>query len=147
MTGTPTGTSVCQNEGNMVEVFVRGLDFYGHHGVTDEEQAIGHRYLANVTAVLDDTVLHTDDITDTVDYANLAMVMLQVSSESRFRTVESLAAAYCQKALKVFPPIMEIEVEIAKQMPPAPIIAEATGVRFQLRRRAEPREPDPGDIV
>jgi dihydroneopterin aldolase len=132
----------------MVEVFVRELDFYGHHGVSEEEQKLGHRFIADITAVLEDTVLRTDDIDDTVDYANLAMVMLQVSSENRFRTVEALAAAFCARALGLFPPIIEIQVEIAKQqLPPAPIIAGATGVRFHLRRRAAPRAPDPEDIV
>jgi dihydroneopterin aldolase len=131
----------------MLEVFVQGLDFYGHHGVSDEEQAVGHRFRADVTAVLDDAVLQTDDIQDTVDYANLAMVLLQISSETKYRTVEALAAAFCARALSVFPSIIEIHVEIAKQLPPAPIIADSTGVRLQVRRKAEPREPDSQNIV
>ncbi len=119
----------------MYDVFVEGLEFYAHHGVTDEEQAIGHRYLADISVSVEGKAQDSDQIGDTVDYAALAALMLSVSASTRYRTVEAFANHYCQEVLVTMPLVNTVEVKLMKPLPPAAMIAKATGVRF-VRQRA-----------
>ncbi len=131
----------------MLTVFVRGLEFYGFHGVPDAEQAVGHRYVADVSVTLEAPAAESDDIKQTVDYGALAGILLKLSHERRFRTLEAFAATYAQIVLEALPPVQEVEVELAKRLPPVPVVAEAAGVRLALRREPPRRNDAASDIV
>jgi len=118
----------------MYEVFVRELEFYGYHGIKDEEQNVGHRFKVDIDAEVEGTADQTDDINDTVSYTDLADLMIKIGTGQRFRTVEALAFRYCTDALAAFPMITAIQLEVSKPCPPIPAIAESTGVRYRLER-------------
>ncbi len=118
----------------MYEVYVRGLAFYGYHGCTDAEQAIGRRYQADINAEVQGTADETDSLDDTVNYVELANLMNEMSGADRYRTLEALAHAYCVQALTRFPKVSAVEVDICKPMPPAGVLADATGVRYRYER-------------
>jgi dihydroneopterin aldolase len=117
----------------MLKVVVKGLEFYGHHGVGKAEREVGHRLLAHIEATLPDDACASDDIRDTVDYAELADLMVEVSDSKSFKTLEALAHSFCTHALKEWPVIDQIRIRLSKRMPPADIIAEETGVELILR--------------
>ncbi|MCW5936072.1 MAG: dihydroneopterin aldolase [Fimbriimonadaceae bacterium] len=130
----------------MAEVFVRGLEFYAFHGVSGAEQAIGHRFRAAVSVKLEPNAAVSDDVRETVDYGALAAFALKLSAESRFRTLEAFANAYCDAVLEAFPAVEEVDIEIEKVAPPLPVIAESVGIRMgKKRQQARPQVPD--DIV
>src|ERR1700722_14056543 len=79
------------------EVFVKGLEFYGYHGVSPEEQAVGHRYRANITLHVEGKSDETDDIVDTVDYGAVADLSLRIASAKQYQTVERLAGVMAEQ--------------------------------------------------
>lgn len=75
----------------MIEVELRGLEVFGHHGVTDEEQEAGVTLLWDVSWRLGE--VPEDDLSATVDYVEVAEVVKEVSDSRRFQLLESLAEA------------------------------------------------------
>ena len=51
-----------------MDIFIEGLEVYGHHGVAAEERILGQRLLYDVRLTMDDCAgAATDDVEDTVD--------------------------------------------------------------------------------
>lgn len=128
-------------------VFVEGLEFYGFHGAVEAEQAVGHRYVADISVEFEAKEAESDDIAKTVDYTGLAAIMLKINHDKRFRTVEAFAAAYCEEVFKAAPLVSEVTVKIAKRLPPVPMIAATVGVILTRKRAAKGRERLPEEIV
>jgi len=115
-------------------VRVRGLDFFGRHGVAECERATGHRFRADLEAEISDDALGRDDLAGTVDYAELARLVLSVSGELECRTVEALVGRIGRAALLRFPELLSLRVRVAKIHPPFEAIVEATEVEAVFRR-------------
>lgn len=117
----------------MTKVHVRGLECYAYHGVPDEEQVIGHRYLIDIEAEVAETACVNDQISGTVNYVDLAQAALVVMKEQN-RTVEHVASRVADAVLSLDQRIDAVTVKIEKPLPPAPIIAAAVGVTLCRRR-------------
>src|SRR5215813_9939658 len=75
-----------------VEVELRGLSIYTHHGVSDAEQEIGQRLEFDISFdVPDCDAVLTDRIEDTVDYAEVCDIVALAATERSYRTLERLA--------------------------------------------------------
>jgi len=126
-----------------MKVFLHGLECHAFHGVPDEEQAIGHRYLIDLTATVPDPA-GEDHLGDSVDYAAMGAVALEVMSSPPCRTVEYLAWKIGTEVLHRFSAVQDIEVTVQKIHPPAPMIAESAGVEVTLSRSGAPKVNHPG---
>ena len=118
----------------MYEVLVNGLEITGHHGVTDDERAQGCRLKIDVCAEVDGSADETDEISDTVDYGELAALVLKVSDSGSYRTLERLAKAFFEEAFKQFPSLLSLQVQIVKLDPPVPFAVGSLGVRLKMVR-------------
>jgi len=118
----------------MVNVFVNNLEFYAYHGVPDAEQAIGHRYMVDLEALIESKATHTDRVEDTLDYGQLARVIVETATQHQFRTVERLAQVISENLLSEFPGLLEGTLSISKPMPPMPFIASEAGIRLHFER-------------
>ena len=85
----------------MTSIELHGLDVHGFHGVLDEEQRQGQRFLFDLRL----EVVHpaADRIEDTVDYREVAACVREVSDGRRFHLLESLAAAVADELIARFP--------------------------------------------
>lgn len=118
----------------MYEVLVNGLEITGHHGVTEEERATGCRLKIDVSAEIDGSADESDRIRDTVDYGELAALMVEVSCAASYKTLERLAKVFAEEAFSRFPLLQALEVQINKLDPPVPHTVESLGVRMNLTR-------------
>lgn len=118
----------------MFQVFLKGLQVYGHHGVTDEEQAIGHRLTFDVALDVEGTADETDRVEDTVDYGDLARLISSRTTGERYRTLERLAADVAGLILIAYPMVRRVELSVAKVAPPFPEVADLAGIRVVLDR-------------
>ena len=115
-------------------VHVNQLEFYGFHGVSDEEQKLGHRYLVDFTGTVSGNCLASDDVADTVDYGAVAQHILEVGASTQCRTVEHLGHLIISRLLGAFASLEEIELTIMKPYPPANFIAAEVGVTLHAVR-------------
>lgn len=119
-------------------VIVRGIQFHGSHGVSDEEQAVGHRYSVDVEIATDLRAAgRTDSIEDTVNYAAIVRMVLEIGTTTRFRLLEALAQRIADAVLDEFRPD-EVCVRVKKLLPPAKGVVEYAGV--EIRRTSRPGE-------
>ena len=116
------------------DVLVSGLEITGHHGVTEDERTHGCRLKIDVCAQVDGCADETDDVGDTVDYGELAALMVEVSDSASYRTLERLAMAFCDEAFRRFPSLLCLEVKIDKLDPPVPFTVGSLGVRLKAVR-------------
>lgn len=115
-------------------VFLEGIEFYGFHGVPDEERIVGHRYIVHVEAEVDGQAHETDEVSDTVDYGEIAAKVLGVGKGASVRTVERLAKRIGEELLENFPAVRSVEVTVTKPLPPMPHVVDSAGVRIVLER-------------
>jgi dihydroneopterin aldolase len=115
-------------------VFVEGLDVYAYHGVPEAERTVGHRYGIEFELQVEGNADRSDEVSDTVDYAEAAQFVEKLTRESQFRTVERLATVLAESLLERYPLVLSASVTVRKPFPPAPVTASAVGSRV-IRKR------------
>lgn len=118
----------------MYTVFIRGIEFYGYHGVPAEERFIGHRYRVDLELRVEGTADTSDHISETVDYGKIGTVIVEMGTSERAHTVERLARLMGERILTDYPLVESIWISVAKPLPPAPMIASEAGVEMELAR-------------
>jgi dihydroneopterin aldolase len=118
----------------MIDIFLEGIEFYAYHGVPDAEREIGHRYRVDLKMRVDSQAEISDSIEDTVDYGAIGSWIVTFGSNQKFRTLEHLANKMGLGVLDRSPKIASVTVTVRKLLPPAPFIAEASGVTLELHR-------------
>src|SRR4029078_4551900 len=76
----------------VIVVELEGLEIFGHHGATEEEQDRGQTFLYDVRLQVSDAAL-SDRLEDAVDYEDVAATVRDVSDARRFHLLEALASA------------------------------------------------------
>ena len=100
------------------KIILRGMTFYGFHGVNAEEKALGQTYLVDCEVTLDLSKSGTsDNLTDTVSYTDIyKTVRFIIEGESK-NLLETLAESIANKIIDEFE-ITSIKVTLMKPNPP-----------------------------
>src|SRR5215217_4941491 len=86
-----------------VQVELRGLSIYTHHGVTDAEQEVGQRLVIDVSFdVPDCDAVLTDRLEDTIDYAEVADIVALAATERSYKTLERLGNVIAERLMERF---------------------------------------------
>ena len=130
-----------------VEVELRGLSIFTHHGVTDAEQEVGQRLEFDLTFdVPDCDAVLTDRVEDTVDYAEVCDIVALAATERSHRTLERLCQVVGERLIERFD-CDEVRVRAAKPEPPLSYTVEEAAVELTLERAADREADDEGDSV
>jgi 7,8-dihydroneopterin aldolase/epimerase/oxygenase len=117
-----------------VDVFIEGLEVYGHHGVGQEEKVLGQRLLYDVRLTMDACrAAQTDEVRDTVDYTEVLDVIVEVATVKSYSLLERLAQATAEAILEKFP-IDEVWVQVTKPHPPVECALASVGAAVELQR-------------
>jgi dihydroneopterin aldolase len=96
--------------------------FYAHHGVMQEEHAIGGRFEVDVAVGLDPgrfaQAAQDDALDQTVDYERLYTLAKRTVLENRFYLIERLAFLIATGAHELYPGALWVEVTVRKPNPP-----------------------------
>jgi 7,8-dihydroneopterin aldolase/epimerase/oxygenase len=116
-----------------VRVELGGLEVFGHHGATEEEQRDGRILVYDLAWELP-AEPPEDELDDTVDYEQVAAVVREVSDGRRFRLLESLAAAVADAVLERFP-VASVSVRVRKRgIEPAGLALEYSAASVERSR-------------
>jgi 7,8-dihydroneopterin aldolase/epimerase/oxygenase len=128
-----------------VEIELRGLSIYTHHGVTDAEQEVGQRLEFDINFdVPDCDAVLTDRLEDTIDYAEVCDIVSLAATERSYRTLERLCRVVAERLLERFSS-ESITVRAAKPEPPLPLSIDEVAVEVVLDRGGdEDDEEDEG---
>ena len=120
-----------------VEVELRGLSIYTHHGVSEAEREIGQRLEFDVSfEVPDCDALLTDRLEDTVDYAEVADIVALAATERSYKTLERLGHVICDRIAERYG-CESVTVRAAKPEPPLPLAIEEVAVEVTREEEAE----------
>ena len=114
-------------------ISISGMEFYGRHGVLAEENALGQRFVVDIKLYVDlKKAGKTDDLNDTVNYAQVYDCVKRIVEGEPVKLLESLAARIIQSVLKEFPQIEGVKITLHK--PGAPIQGIFKDVKVQIKR-------------
>jgi 7,8-dihydroneopterin aldolase/epimerase/oxygenase len=128
------------NAQSSVEVELRGLSIYTHHGVTDAEQEVGQRLEFDLTLdVVDPDAVLTDRVEDTVDYSEVCDIVALAASERSYRTLERLCQVVAERLMERYD-CESVRVRAAKPEPPLHYPVDEAAVEVTLEGSVD-REP------
>ena len=87
----------------MDKIILRGIRFHGHHGVPEAERQVGGHY--EVDATLGCPLAkpgRTDDLADTIDYAEVVTRIIEIGTQQSFQLIEALAEKIATVILEQF---------------------------------------------
>jgi dihydroneopterin aldolase len=120
-----------------VEVELRGLSIYTHHGVSDAEQEVGQRLEFDLAFDLPDCdAVLTDRIEDTVDYAEVCDIVALAATERSYRTLERLCQVVAARLMDRFD-CESVRVRAAKPEPPVSYRVQEAAVELTLERAGD----------
>ena len=120
-----------------VEVELRGLSIYTHHGVSDAEREVGQRLEFDVSFdVPDCDALLTDRLEDTVDYAEACDIVALAATERSYRTLERLGQVVAERLMERFGS-ESVRVRTSKPEPPLPLAIEEVAVEVVRERSVD----------
>ncbi len=124
-----------ERENKMAEdrIQVKGMKFFGHHGITNEEQFIGQRIEVDVEIEFDlEPAGKSDDPNLTVDYTSVFQVTKEIVEGKSVKLMETLAQTICDQL------ILKLQVESAwvKVIKPNPPIENSVieSVAIEVQR-------------
>jgi dihydroneopterin aldolase len=119
------------DRGESDKIFLEGVRFYGHHGVTPAQQAVGAWFSVDAELSLDLTpATLSDDLTTTVDYGLVGRRIVEIGTKERSNLLERLAGLLAETLLREFP-IREVKIRLRKLTAPIPGVP---GVELTRRR-------------
>lgn len=127
-----------------VEVDLRGISIYTHHGVSDAEQEVGQRIEFDISFdVPDCDAVLTDRIEDTVDYSEVCDIVALAATERSYRTLERLAQVVGGRLIERYG-CESVRVRASKPEPPLPLSIQEVGVEV-TQERNEAEDEDNGE--
>ena len=112
-------------------IHIKNLEVFGNHGVFQEENKLGQKFLINVTAFT-----HTreaglnDDLTKSIHYGEMAHFITNFMKEHTYQLIESAAEQTARALLLKFPAMEKITLEILKPWAPVGLPMETVSVEI-----------------
>lgn len=114
---------------------LEGIEVFAHHGVLADERKQGQRFVIDVEVFLDlAKAAHTDRLSDTVDYGQLARQIHDAVASERWDLIETVAGRVAEVGL-ADPRVEHVKVTVHK--PHAPIPVSINDVAVTLTRTRE----------
>ncbi|MGH8958420.1 MAG: dihydroneopterin aldolase [Acidimicrobiia bacterium] len=112
-----------------------GIEVFAHHGVLPEEKQIGQKFLVDLDIEVDlGAAGKSDNLTDTIDYGDLAEKVHQLVAGARWNLIEKVAEETANLVLSV-PSVRAVAVTVHK--PNAPIAVDFADVSVTIDRRRQ----------
>ena len=119
-------------------ILLNSIEFYGYHGVTEEERRLGHHFSMDVALELDLAPAgRSDDLRETVDYGDVCRRALSIGEGPPVQLLERLAARIADSCLDEYAAVAAVEVAVRKRLPPLPANVSAVEVRIRRERAGE----------
>lgn len=120
----------------MDKMMIKGMRFYGYHGVFPEENKLGQKYYVDVELKMDlEQAALTDDLNSTVNYAEIHALTKMIVEGPPFKLIEALTGHIASQVLEVYTMVNEVTVRVTKPNPPFDIHFD--GVTVELRRKRD----------
>ena len=118
----------------MDKIILEGLQFHGYHGVAEAERQLGQKYEIDLELITDLSAAgKTDDLTRTIDYAQVVQLVIEIGAGQSFQLFEALAETIADAVLAQFH-IDEVRITVKKLSPPIEPRLDYAGVEIHRKR-------------
>ena len=115
----------------MDQIRIKRLEVFARHGVLPKENTLGQKFLISADLYCDTrTAGKTDDLKDSVNYAEVSERIKESAQEKVFSLIERLAEYVAEKILIAYPQVDKIRLEIEKPWAPVQLPLETVSVRI-----------------
>lgn len=116
-------------------IYINGIEVYGYHGVFAEENTLGQKFIFDIKCELNyKQAMITDDLTNTVSYADVANLVYNVSSSKIYKLLERLSFEIIKEIFNNYTSVQSIELKINKPNAPIQKIFSSCGIEIIIRR-------------
>lgn len=110
-------------------ITIKKLEVFGNHGVFPEENALVQKFVISADLYTSTWEAgHTDDLTKSVNYGEVAQFIHDFTSGNTFKLIERLAEKLAEGLLRFFPDVTRVDLEVEKPWAPVGLPLEATSV-------------------
>ena len=100
------------------KLLVEDVRFWGQHGLTKAEQAVGAWFSVDAELAVDlRAAALSDDVATSVDYGQVMHRIVEIGTKNRVNLLERLAGLISEAILREFP-TAEVRVRVRKLTPP-----------------------------
>ena len=119
----------------MDKIIVKGIQFHGYHGVAEAERQLGQKYEIDLELMTDLSAAgQTDDLTHTIDYAQVVQRVIEIGTQGSFQLFEALAERMADAILAQFW-VEEVRITVKKLSPPIEPRLTYAGVEIHRKRK------------
>ena len=112
---------------------IKGIKSFGYHGVFESENIAGQGFFVDVTLELDlSRASETDDVADTVNYAEITDLVVEEVTGDRVALIEKLAARIADRIKERYSQVTKVSVTVHK--PQAPVNAVVRDISVTINR-------------
>lgn len=114
-----------------------GIRVHAGHGVLPHEAEFGQPFIVDITAWLDFADAARDDnLTKTVNYAELAQLAADIVAGTRRALVETVATQIAEAAMAAFDALHAVEVTLHKPHAPVGLVLDDVAVTARRSRKS-----------
>ena len=114
---------------------MHNLQFYGYHGVLEAEKTLGQKFIVDVELSCNLTVAgKTDNVSNTVSYADVYDDVKYFVEAERFNLIESLSESIASIILKKYQLVNKVLVRVKKPEAPVKGIYDYFAVEIERSR-------------
>jgi 7,8-dihydroneopterin aldolase/epimerase/oxygenase len=122
------------------KMIVKGMRFYGYHGVFAEENNLGQQFYVDLELRMDlEKAAQTDDLSYTVNYAEIHAFTKSIVEGPPFKLIEALTGHIASRVLEAYTMVNEVTVRVTKPHPPFDIHFDGVTVEQSRKRDADGR--------
>jgi len=119
----------------MQTINIHNAQFFAYHGVYSQEQYLGGKFAVDVEIKGDFARSGaTDDVADTVNYAEVYEIVKKVMTEKRYNLIERAAQEIVDLVLAGFASVVSVRVAVRKINPPIGGVVDSVEVIFEGSR-------------
>jgi dihydroneopterin aldolase len=115
------------------QIKVTGIKAFGYHGVLPHEAIEGQEFTVDLVVTLDLRAASlSDDLTQTINYADLAQIALDNIVGERVQLIERLAGKIAEEISSAYSQITSVSVTVHK--PHAPVTVDFEDISVTITR-------------
>ena len=120
------------------KIRIRGLRVYGYHGVLEHERSEGQYFIVDATITVDsERAAATDDIANTVSYAEIAQLIAENVRNNPVNLLETLSQRLADEVLFAASPwAKKVKIKVSKPDAPIDLYFEDVSVTAKAKRQA-----------
>ncbi|MCA1061708.1 dihydroneopterin aldolase [Rossellomorea aquimaris] len=119
----------------MDKILLNEMEFYGYHGVFQEENKLGQRFRVSVELHVDlQKSGRSDQLEDSVNYAEVYSIAKSVVEGEPKNLVEALAEEISSRILSTFDIVKSCKITLIKPDPPIPGHYQSVAVEINRSR-------------